>query len=493
MIPYQNTQYPVYALGSNMASAVLQHCSNTKVPPEMVGPVALSCAASAVQNLVNIARPGLAPSPVSLNVLLVAGSGEGKDLAAGPFIKPLQEFQQSASEAAAEVVKRMQVDEASWRVKQDVLLGELKNCIREGVSEAAITARIGDHLAARPKSPRSPKIIFDDATSTAVKMSLCTNWPSALVYSMEGTSVFNGRLMADFGFWNSVWGGSPVVVDRVGETAISVAAPRLSMLQGIQAEPLARFLRRRGAEASDSGLLARFLVACPPSTKGFRPIDDGIKPTDRLDAYAHRCTELLHESAKLSKGVDDERQPLVFTDDAQRHFIQIYNALQDMMRPYGVFQDMAAHAAKQAEYVARVAGILHMWDGSVGPILEETLRRAAIIVQWHAFEYMKLFSSATAPARDAQDAQELETLLVKRRFLGHPTILRKDLVFVCPDSWKRARTERALHVLVNQGRVRIEARDRTSVVRLADSLMPFPGTGVRLTVQLGAPINPGSV
>ena len=476
-----------------MASAVLQHCSNTKVRPEMVGPVALSCAASAVQNLVNIVRPGLAPSPVSLNVLLVAGSGEGKDVAVGPFIKPFQEFQQRASEAAAEKTKHMQFEEASWKVKQDVLLGELKRCIREGVSEADIAARIGDHLAARPKSPRVPKIIFDDATPTAVKASLCTNWPSALVYSMEGTSVFNGRLMTDFGFWNSAWGGSPVVVDRVGEAAIAVAAPRLSMLQGIQAEPLARFLRRRGAEANDSGFLARFLVACPASTKGYRLIDDCIKATDCLDAYAHRCTELLNESAKLSKGVDDERRSLVFTDDAQRYFVHIYNTLQGLMRPYGIFQDMAAHAAKQAEYVARVAAILHTWDGRVGPILEETLHRAEAIVHWHAFEYMRFFSNATAPARDAQDAQELETLLVQKRFMGQPTIRRADLVFVCPSSWRRARAERALHVLINQRRACIEAWGRTSVVRLVDSPMPIPGMGVSLKVLPSPPINPRSV
>lgn len=472
MTSHFNDLYPVSALGSSLAPAVLQHCRNTNIPIEMVAPIALGCAAGAGQNFANIIRPGLAPSPVSLNVLVVAGSGEGKDVAAAPFIKPFYNVQERSSEASAEHAKRHELDTMTWKAERDVLLGELKHLIRQGDAIDAVSARIAVHLSMQSKSPRSPKIIFDDATPSAVKMSLCTNWPSALVYSMEATSIFNGRMMGDFGFWNAAWGGAPIHLDRISSGNVSVAAPRLSLVLGIQPEPLERFLRRRGTEAHDSGLLARFLVTCPPSTKGFRPIDASPKSTDCLDAYGRRCSELLHESAKISGGTDDGRMSLPLSANAQACFIDIYNMLQELMRPYESFHQVAAQAAKLAEQVARVAGVLHVIDGFEGPIHEDTLRRAEMIVRWHSIQYLQVFSTTTQQARDTQDAQELEGILVRRRFGGHHLIRRSDLIFMCPSSWKKARLERALRGLVGWGRVCIDHWERTSFVRLADSSGP---------------------
>lgn len=481
MSQYLNDQYPVSALGSSLAPAVLQHCRNTNIPFEMVAPVALGCAAGAVQNLVNIIRPGLAPSPVSMSVLVVAGSGEGKDVAAAPFIKPFHTFQERSNEANAEHAQRHELDAMTWKAEHDVLLGELKQLMRQGEAIDTVRARLSAHLSLRSKPPRAPKIIFDDATPSAVKMSLCTNWPSALVYSMEATSIFNGRLMGDFGFWNAAWGGAPIHLDRISSGNVSVAAPRLSLVLGIQPEPLERFLRRRGTEAHDSGLLARFLVTCPRSTKGFRLIDVNPKTTDHLDAYTRQFAELLNESAKISGGTDGERMSLPFSANAQACFIDIYNMLQELMRPYASFHQVAAQAAKLAEQVARVAGVLHVVDGFEGPIREDTLRRAEMIVRWHSIQYLQAFSTTTPQAQDAQDAQELEAILAHHRFKGHHLVRRSDLIFMCHSSWKKARLERALRISVGWGRVCIENWERTSFVRLADS--PPPPRKLRAEVK----------
>lgn len=462
---------PVDAYGNCLAPAILEHSSNTKIPVEMIAPIALAAMAGAAQNRYNVQRPGMAPSPISLNMILIASSGEGKDASANPLLRPFHDFEKKTAGEFRRAGINLAVEKKIWDMKRRALEAKHQKKISNQRTVDRARRDFEKLYLSQPKLTAVPKLIFSDATPTAVKQSLCLRWPSSLLYSMEASGFFKGSLMRDMTLWNDLWGGAPIHLDRANaKEYVSVASPRMSMILGIQPGMLERFMHRRGQEAEESGLINRFLWTCPPPSAGYRTLDTTPTTTVHLAAYAKRCTELLEESAKLSAGVDDERQVLVFSENAQDNFRDAFNDAQESMRLWGVYQHMSGFAAKLAEQATRVAAVLHVADGLNGPITDGTFNRAVKIVRWHARQYYRLVSSASIGERLAQDANELARRFYDLGQRGQILVSLKELQFVfLEDGWKRLRIERALKALTDFGRVIEHPKGRTTFYRLNNS------------------------
>jgi hypothetical protein len=465
--------FPIHAYGSCLASAIQEHSSNTKIPMEMIAPIALAAMASAAQNQYNVERPGMAPSPISLNVILIAGSGEGKDASASPLLRPFHNFEQKTANAAREANVDLIVAKRLWEMQRKAVEAKYRGSLGNRRIADRAERELKKLYLAHPKSAMIPKLLFNDATPLAVKQSLCLRWPSALLYSMEASSFFKGGLMRDMAFWNDLWGGAPLHLDRANDKArVSVAAPRMSMILGIQPGMLERFMQRRGREAEDSGLVNRFLWASPPPSSGYRWIDNTEPKTKQLAAYAKRCTQLLEDSAELTGGIDDRRIPLTLSPSAQEEFREAFNEAQWGIR-WGPFHKVGGFAAKLTEQSTRVAAVLHVADGIDGPITLETLKRGIQIVRWHTKQYLRLASPENVQERRAQDAEVMRSRLHNLRMASQPLVSLKDLQFLfLEDGWKRLRIERALSALTESGQVIAHPIGRTIRYRLFDSPIP---------------------
>jgi hypothetical protein len=443
--------YPADALGNVMAPAAWQHHRNTGVAMELIGPSALGLAAAAIQDLIDVLRPNCAPSSTALFIALVAGSGEGKDTAAAPFVKPIVDFQAEADESFAHALHGYEASLEARRIARRLLAEEMEKDIRDGGTGMAAQQKLAAHLADEPRPPKAPKVIFADATLAAVRTTLCDRWRSGIFFSMEASGLLNGRLGAEFAFWNDGWGGAPIFVDRVLGGARSVSDPRVGMVLGIQPEPFRRFLRRRGSEVHDSGFTARYLMSFPPSTKGTRLIRMQANEKYALQAYGDRVTELLKEGAKRT-AAGQPRGKLCLSTPAAAYFVDIYNELQRLMAPGQPYFDISGQAAKAAENVARVAAVLHVIDGMQGDIGYDTIRRAAMIVQWHTDQFMRMFSGEAAVVVANPDADAIESALRSAHQFGYTSIRRADL-------WKLApqvkNVKKALQALIARGRVAV--------------------------------------
>ncbi len=407
--------------------------------------------AAAIHDLYDVQRPNLAPSPISLFIALIAATGEGKDAAAAPWLRPFLEFQAEADEEYERKCPTFEVNLQAWRVVERVLLGEMEQLVRSGDDIEEVKRRLAAHLTGRPESPLSPLILYDDATVAAIKNSLCERWRAGVLFSMEASDMFNGRLGAAFPFWNASWGGSPIFSDRVAEGRRSVHDARFGMVVSIQPQPFQRFLQRRGIEAHDSGFTARYLISVPPSTKGFRLIDAWRVPTDAIDAYAVRVRELLDE-AKQSTMAGNTRTVLALTPVAANLFVSYYNKLQMLMAPGQPYSEISGQAAKAAENLARVAAVLHVIDRLEGNINEDTLVRAATIVEWFVNQFLDLFCAGDVKPSVEQDATAIENALWRARSCGHASVQRSELKYWCPPEVHGTRFDRALHYLVSNRR-----------------------------------------
>ncbi|ATA53165.1 hypothetical protein CKY39_08040 [Variovorax boronicumulans] len=479
--PQSDEKLPISAYGKCLAPAIQEHSSNTKIPMEMIAPVALAAMASAAQNQYNVERPGMAPSPISLNVILIAGSGEGKDASANALLRPFHDFEQKAADAAREARVDLAVATKLWEMQRKAVEAKYRGDLGNRRIADRAARELKKLYLAQPKGATIPKLLFNDATPLAVKQSLCLRWPSALLYSMEASSFFKGGLMRDMAFWNDLWGGAPLHLDRANNhERVSVAAPRMSMILGIQPGMLERFMQRRGREAEDSGLINRFLWASPPPSSGNRWIEEAEPQKKHLAAYAKRCTQLLEDGAKLTGGIDDRRTSLTLSLNAQRVFREAFNEAQWGIR-WGPFHEVSGFAAKLTEQATRVAAVLHVADGLDGPITTETLEHAIQIVRWHARQYLRLISPESAQDRCTQDAAEMQRRLHDLRMASQPLVTLKDLQFLFLEaSWTRLRIERALNSLTQKGLVISHPIGRTTRYRLFDS--PIPASASEMPV-----------
>lgn len=444
--------FPAHALGRIAAPAVWQHHSNSQLSIELIAPIALGLAAAAVHDLYDVERPNLAPSPISLFIAIIAGSGEGKDAAAAPFVKPFFDFQEQADEAHAGKRKSHEIDLQEWAAGERKLLAELEDGVRENKDVSGIKNRLLAHGEKRPDLPKTPQAIYDDATVTAIKASLCERWRSGMLFSMEASSMFNGRLGTEYPFWNAAWGGQPIFLDRVAEGRRAVHDARVGMVVGIQEIPFRRFIKNRGDEAHDSGFTARYLISVPPSTKGLRVIGGWQMSTDALDAYAARVRELLDEAAAATSA-GRKRTVLRFSPKAAEKFVGYYNHLQQLMAPGQPYSEISGQAAKAAENVARVAAVLHAFDELQGDISEDTLVRAAMIVQWFVNQFLTRFGGNDGKPTLEQDAAAVEQALWRAHASGLSSVLRQELKYWCPPGVQGTRLDRGLQYLIDSRRV----------------------------------------
>jgi len=286
---------------------------------------------------------------------------------------------------------------------------------------------------------------------SAIKQSLCERWRSGVLVSMEGSDMFNGRLGSAFPFWNAVWGGAPIFSDRVAEGRRSVHDARISVVVGIQPVPFQRFLNKRGVEAHDSGFTARYLLAVPPSTKGNRLIGSWQVCTDAIETYVVRVRELLDIAGK-STAAGQRRRVLRLSPGAAEMFVGIYNRLQIMMAPGQPYFEISGQAAKAAENVARVAAVLHVLDALDGDILEDTLMRAATIVEWFVNQFLMLFAACAGKQTPEHYAGAVEQALIRARERGHSAVLRSELKYWCSPDVSGTGLDRGLRDLISTGR-----------------------------------------
>jgi hypothetical protein len=211
-------------------------------------------------------------------------------------------------------------------------------------------------------------------------------------------------------------------------------------------------MKRRGVEAHDSGGTARYLFAAPPSTKGYRFISAEPLGTDAIDACVTRIREFLELGAERTKA-GKERRVLQFTPEATTKFVEIYNKLQTLMAPGQPYTNISGQAAKAAENVARVAAVLHVFDRQDGAITEQTLGRAAVIVEWFVNQFLMVFGSDDHVPTTGDDAVAIEQALWRAVNLGHNSVPRGHVQYWVPAEIEGTRLKRALRHLVSAGRV----------------------------------------
>jgi putative DNA primase/helicase len=166
----------------------------------------------------------------------------------------------------------------------------------------------------------------------------------------------------------------------------------------VQPETMRSFIERSGTLPRGSGFIARFLIAWPTSTQGYRPYRTAPAKMPAVEAFNRRIRALL--DTPLITDAQGGLTPTVLEMSPPAHaaWVQAYDAIERELASGGGYASIRDVAAKAAENIARLAALFHMLDhGLAGTIDRTCVESAAEIVRWHLQEAQRLLGDLDAP------------------------------------------------------------------------------------------------
>ncbi|QBY54466.1 YfjI family protein [Cupriavidus oxalaticus] len=454
--------YPLSSLHLVIREAVEEVMRHVQAPDALVAMEFLTSMSVSAQGLYDVRLPTGQIRPLSLNLLVVADSGERKTGVHNLVAAPLYEFDHARmtehEAAAGEYELRMSI----WKSVDAGLRRQITKLTQEGKSIDKVRHQMAEHAKAKPVKPKLRRIMRQNATERAIMDALEGDGESIAFISDEGEIIIKGGVLNQTGLLNKTWDGAQMLtMDRSDGVNIVVRNPRVTVAYMVQRQVLKQLLDRRGDVMRGSGHWARYLVGCPASTQGtrftFQLDNDGWC---HLPKFHARTRELLGELGRRVDAGTLERMTLEFSEDAIARWIYHSNHVESMLSPSCYLHDIKDFASKVVEITGRVAGLLHVYSMQEGKISVDTLDRAVAIVDWHIDQFKQIFSPEAAIPQEQADAQVLENYLHTQYWSRNLTFAQKNLVLRNGPVRPASRLDAALNCLIAMGRVWIQLGQR---------------------------------
>jgi len=443
--------YPVGALGPLEAAVRAVH-DKTQAPIAIAAQSALSVASLAVQGFADVETLG-GTAPTSIFCLTVAASGERKSGCDRLLLAGLREFEQNAHKAYSEALSQYLTDKRLWDAKEKRLLSKAAN-------GGAVGDKAATELAALPSAPLLPLNPIRTATEPTfeglVKLFEVAS-PALGLFADEAGSFFGGHAMnidnklKTMAGLSSLWDGSPINRTRAGDGASTLYGRRLAahmMVQPVAIRPLLA-----DPVANGQGFLARFLIAEPKSSIGFRPYAEANPQSDSdLLAFKAKLISVLAADLPLQDGTRNQLVParLCLTKEAKALLQGYYNATEQAQRPEGDLAMVQSYASKSAEQAARLAGVLALWaDLNATEISASCIANGIELAQYYLGEARRLAGMSVISA-DIDQAEKLRLWLIEK--WGKPEIIPSDVVQYGPYSLRESpKAKASLELLEKHG------------------------------------------
>jgi Protein of unknown function (DUF3987) len=402
--------YPLDALSPTIRAAVsaYQHFGQQPIP--LVANSALSVAALATQGLANVGRDKNLIGPISLNLAVIAESGERKTSADRQMRRGAQRWQQDFRALHVAEVAEADSRIAAWEAEREGIISKIKMASGSSSSKsgsiAELKAALTELEAHKPIKAIVPTLFYEDVTPEALAQEIAAGWPSAALWSDEAALVIGSHGMGKdsalryLGLLNRFWDGNSFERFRTTAKSFTVIGRRLTCSLMMQHIVLCQLIGVAGGVARGLGFLARFLLAWPQSTMGTRIYREGgdlggpalVKWDTKIDALLSQPLP----ADPTSKALDPPT--ILLSDKARAGWIEFHNDVERELHRLGQFGQVADFAAKAAENAARIAGIFWVVEkGPSGEIDAETMQAAAAITSWHLHEAKRIIGATKVP------------------------------------------------------------------------------------------------
>ncbi len=325
--------YPIDELGP-LAPACAEIIEAGQLQPAMVGQCLLGAASLLTQGLFNVETLA-GHRPLSLYLLTLGDSGDGKSTAQSAALAPVNEWQRREAKRYADEQKAFEQAKSSRKKGDDA-----------------------------PQAPACRFRLCGDATVEGLRRDLDTGVCAQGVFSDEAAAILSGYGMsADHrsktaGVFSKLWDNGHLSVSRVTGGRVERYGRRIALHWLIQ--PMA------AAESIGDPLLAalgfwpRFLTAwpgpqAPRIAKAFRP-----DTLPAVGAYWQRCNDLL--ALPLPDDASD-CPTLTLCDEARGLLATAFERFEQDARRGGL-RAVKPFALRASEQACRVAGVLAAFGGN---------------------------------------------------------------------------------------------------------------------------------
>jgi hypothetical protein len=233
----------------------------------------------------------------------------------------------------------------------------------------------------------------------------------------------------------------------------------------IQPDAAADFLCN--AQLRDQGLLSRILLAAPPSIAGTR-LYQSPQPNDQaaINAYGARLLSILEAEPAFEPGKRNELTPraLPMSAGAEAQWRIFYDHIESQCGAEDQLAPIRDFAAKAAEHVARIAGVLTIIeDLHAEEISAEEMRSAILLGDWYVNEACRMHLAGRI------DPRLIRAAALLRWLQGQPMveIAFRDILREGPNTTrKKKEADEAITILAEHGWIsETSTRPRTFKVK----------------------------
>ena len=415
---FDEAPYPLDALPATIRFAVEEVLGFVKAPIPLVVSAALSALSMAVQSHNDVARAEKLSGPSSTFMLTIADSGERKSTCDGFFTSAIRDYEAKLAEVAKPFIRQYEAEFAAWDMKYSGIKDSIRTAAKGAKPTVELEAELLQLQQDKPEPPRVPRIIYGDATPAALKYNLAKSWPSGAVVSSEAGIVFGGHgmkkdsAMENLATLNQLWDGTDQPTERRATESYTVKGARFTMSLMVQEATLRAFFKQDGGLARGTGFLARFLIAWPASTQGFRPFTEAPENWPHLAAFNRRISAILNQAAPIDDDGALHPSMMALTPDAKAAWVSFHDDIESMLASGGELFDIRDVASKTADNAARLACQFHVFSGDAGAITLDALESASIITAWHLNEARRFFGGLALP-QELADAARLDTWMLE--------------------------------------------------------------------------------
>lgn len=388
-------------------------------------------------------------------------------------------FSKAEAEAAAETEQHRRhydADRHVWKSRVRRLTREIDDAIAAGKDVSNLSLKLSVLLVDEPHPPRKASWLVEDATVPALRRRLHKTWPSAGIVQDEGIRFLKGKLSSAFADLCTLHDGHLARNERITTGTDSVAHGFMSIVIATQPAPLYDYLSKHGGDAFNTGFLARMQLLDAREGAAAPALIERTLRYEALEQYDERVLALLRDARmRMQKSGDFEPVVLKLSERAGEMLRQVPLLVGMRLRGAERSPQMDPYLGRLPALIARLAGVLHRFEGLGGEIDERTASAAIEIGLWLAEETNKVLMRSLEPSpADKADIDilvhvlNMHALHRRRQF-----ITRTELRDIAPTfGLDEARCKRALDALCRARWVWIESRGNASFIRMSPVFFP---------------------
>lgn len=352
---------PADLLPSWVRDMVLAVVDSTQTPPALAVLISLSILATCLHRQYEVGPWGEEDDytePLSLWTLPALPSGARKTSVINALSAPLVEWEKIERDRLRPEIARVTSARAVAKKRIEKLIKDAVNAEKDEDRER-IRKLIEQEEQDMPAEIRAPRLFTGDCTAERLQALLVEHNERMSVLSDEAgiflimAGLYSGGI-ASLDVFLQGHAGTAMRVDRAGRTA-HIDKPALSFGLALQPGVLAEVASSR--RFRDSGLMARFLFAIPPSNVGARDVRRRWSIPHHI---RNEYTARLHGLLRGRSPVAGKPRVLGMTDDARALWLDFSAEIEQELVPRGKLDSIADWASKLPGAVARIAALFEI-------------------------------------------------------------------------------------------------------------------------------------